>query len=171
MDYDVDMLRLYFKENNFTKEQIDYLLDINPFNREYLEWLKNRNITAKSLAIELTKRSLIHSNTCIQELTFNEDDKICKYLSNKAIISVTKKAIKFMPGYTILMRGSFNKQKKLITSFDEFNIPFIAGECTKNLEYYEKIKKYYTDIKEQLKNCELIESHYDDKNTCIIRSL
>lgn len=37
MDYDVEMLRLYFKEKNYSKEKINELLDSNPFNKEYIK--------------------------------------------------------------------------------------------------------------------------------------
>ena len=36
MDYDVEMLRLYFKEKNYSKEKINELLDSNTFNKEYM---------------------------------------------------------------------------------------------------------------------------------------
>lgn len=37
MDYDVEMLRLYFKEKNFTQKQINDILNENPFNYNYLK--------------------------------------------------------------------------------------------------------------------------------------
>ena len=39
MDYDVEMLKLYFKEKNYSEEKINELLDSNPFNKEYMEML------------------------------------------------------------------------------------------------------------------------------------
>ena len=39
MDYDVEMLRLYFKEKNYSKEKINELLDSNPFDKKYMDKL------------------------------------------------------------------------------------------------------------------------------------
>lgn len=64
------------------------------------------------------------------------------------------------------MRGKSNILKSCINH----NIPFIAGECTYDKTYYEKIKEYYLNLSEQLKNCEFIEDESDYRNTCIIKS-
>ena len=36
MDYDVEMLKLYFKEKNYSEEKINELLDSNPFDKKYM---------------------------------------------------------------------------------------------------------------------------------------
>ena len=83
MDYDVEMLRLYFKEKNYSKEKINELLDSNPFNKEYMEWIKSRNLTGKDLARVIIKNHLINKDTNIQEITSHENDRVSKYLFNK----------------------------------------------------------------------------------------
>lgn len=169
MDYDVEMLRTYFKEKNYPKEKINELLNSNPFDINYINWLKEREFTGKKLARELIKNYLIHSNDKLQELTTHENDTVSKYLSNKYIISSSKKTLKFMPGYKIFVRGKVaNKTNILIC--DKYNIPFILGECTKDLNYFRKIKEYYIELSKQLKNVELIENNFNNINTCIIRS-
>ena len=166
MDYDVEMLKLYFKEKNYSKEKINELLNSNPFDKEYMEWLKSRNLTGKDLARVIIKNHLINKDTNLQEITSHENDRVSKYLFNKSITSIITQSIRFMPGYTIFMRGKSNVLKSCINH----NIPFIAGECTYDKTYYEKIKEYYLNLSEQLKNCEFIEDESNYKNTCIIRS-
>ena len=166
MDYDVEMLKLYFKEKNYSEEKINELLDSNPFDKKYMEWLKNRNLTGKDLARVIIKKHLINKDTNLQEITSHENDRVSKYLFNKSITSIITQSIRFMPGYTIFMRG----KSYVLKSFINHNIPFIAGECTYDKTYYEKIKKYYLNLSKQLKNCEFIEDESNYKNTCIIRS-
>lgn len=166
MDYDVEMLRLYFKEKNYSKEKINELLDSNPFNKEYMEWIKSRNLTGKDLARVIIKNHLINKDTNLQEITSHENDRVSKYLFNKSITSIITQSIRFMPGYTIFMRGKSNILKSCI----KHNIPFIAGECTYDKKYYEKVREYYLNLSEQFKNCEFIEDESNYRNTCIIRS-
>lgn len=88
MDYDVEMLKLYFKEKNYSEEKINELLDSNPFNKEYMEWIKNRNLTGKDLARVIIKNHLINKDTNLQEITSHENDRVSKYLFNKSITSI-----------------------------------------------------------------------------------
>lgn len=170
MDYDVEMLRLYFKEKNYSEEKINELLNSNPFNEEYMSWLRNRNLTGKDLAKEIIKNHLINKDTNLQEVTSHENDRVSKYLFNKSATSIVTQSIRFMPGYTIFMRGKIKNQSKILKLCIKYNIPFIAGECTKNKEYYNRIREYYLNLSEQLKNCEFIEDESNYRNACIIRS-
>lgn len=170
MDYDVEMLKIYFNEKNYSKEKIDELLNTNPFDINYVNWLKEREFTGKNLARELIRNYIIHSNDKIQELAAHEDDIISKHLYNSSIISSTKKQIKFMPGYTIFIIGKITNQKNILNLCDKYNIPFISGECTKDLDYFRKIREYYIELSKQIKNVELIENSFNSTNTCIIRS-
>lgn len=170
MDYDVEMLKLYFKEKNYSDEKINELLDSNPFDKEYMEWLKSRNLTGKDLARVIIKNHLINKDTNLQEITSHENDRVSKYLFNKSITSIITQSIRFMPGYTIFMRGIIKNQSNILLSCSKYDIQFLAGECTYDKTYYEKIKEYYLNLSKQLKNCEFIEDESNYRNTCIIRS-
>lgn len=68
------------------------------------------------------------------------------------------------------MRGIIKNQSNILLSCSKYDIQFLAGECTYDKTYYEKIKEYYLNLSEQFKNCEFIEDESNYRNTCIIRS-
>ena len=167
MDYDVQMLKLYFKEKNFSLEEIESLLNDNPFNKDYVIWLNQSNSNGKTLAFEL--KNLIQRNTNIQEFVTHNNDSIGKYLANNVNISLYQDSVKVLPSHLVLMRGKNEKQSSLIKRLSNNNIPFVIGECTKDKLYYEYIRNYYIKLKKEF-NCSFIETNNYNQNMCIIKS-
>lgn len=171
MDYDACMLKLYFKEKGFSKEEIDDLLNENPFDQNYNLWLKKRENNNKTLAITLAKLKLISRKNNITEITSHPDDTICKFLENTHTTSCLGDKTFFIPNYTILMRGKSGYQYNFIKKLIYLNKQFILCECTKDIEYYKMIKEYYLFLSEQLGHTNLIESNDNDKKIAILKSI
>jgi hypothetical protein len=169
MDYDVEMLKIYFKEKNFNPEDIEKLLNDNPFNKEYMIWLKQRNNSGKCLAIQLKKNFMINKNINIQEIVPHNMDNIGKYFINNVNNSICHinqdiNKVKIIPNNLILVRGKFPNQGIFLQKLVERKNPFIICECTKDYNYYIYLKEYINN------NCELCEDFNLNHKICILKS-
>lgn len=167
MDYDVEMLKLYFKEKNFTKEQIDKLLADNPFDKEYVKWEQQVKHNNKTLIQTIKKMNLINSNCPIQEITNHEDNCLSNFLINPCEIKVLTNNIR-LSNKLLLMKGFIPNQKVILRKADNNNIPFIVGTCSKEIEYYNKMKLFYEELSNEIKNSKLIEKDNYNQKICLL---
>lgn len=175
MDYDVKMLKLYFEEMNYSNEEIENLLNTNPFNNDYQLWLNRRNNNAKTLAICLTKNSLININNNIQEILIHEKDSISKHLRNEKIYSTYSSSydinkVRLSSCDIVLIRGNGKNQEKFLHNLCKWNKKFIIGECTKDTNYYEKTIRYYKKLRNELSDyCKLYEFQNYNQKICVLK--
>ncbi|MBE6159731.1 MAG: hypothetical protein E7157_01640 [Lactobacillales bacterium] len=165
MDYDVEMLKLYFKEKNYTKEQIETLLENNPFNKDYVEWEQQVKYNNKTLIQTIKKLNLI-GNSPIQEITNHEDNCLSKFLSNQCEVKISNGNIR-LSNKLILMKGFIPNQKVILRKAYSNNIPFIVGTCSKELEYYRKMKSFYEEISSEIKSSKIIETESHNQKVCL----
>ena len=172
MDYDVEMLKLYFKEKNFTKEQIDKLLDENPFNLDYIMWEKQNQNNNKTLIHMIKKICLFDSNSPIQEIVNHENNSLSKFLSNPCEIKISpigdnNSNIK-IGNKLLLMKGFIPNQRIILKKADNYNIPFIVGVCSKDTNFYNRMKLFYQELMKEIKFSKIIEREYNDQKICIL---
>lgn len=166
MDYDVEMLKLYFKEKNFTEEQINTLLADNPFDGEYVKWEQQVKHNNKTLIQTIKKLNLINTNCSIQEITNHKDNCLSKFLINNCEIKIADSNIR-LTNKLLLMKGFIPNQKAILKRADSNNIPFIVGTCSKELEYYYKMKAFYKELSNEMKNSKLIEKENYNQKVCL----
>ena len=135
MDYDVEMLRLYFKEKNYSKEKINELLDSNPFDKKYMEWLKNRNLTEREKVETLL--DLLFNNEEIKNIyreRWNsvKDEKIFDELAEEEIQTFKR------GNYEIVEKESF---KKIALDKDVIKEIISSDDIQKILEEIESLEQ------------------------------
>ena len=172
-DYNCDMLKLYFKENNFNKKQIQELLNNNPFGENFCNWEKNYLLQNKIIATELKKNRLINSNNKIQEITINKDCSIGKHLYNdveyKEIdINNNLSNIKSY-GKLVLIRSQFKGEVKFLRDLGSKNIPFIKATCTDDYDRYNELIELYKYLKKYIEDLKLIIKEQNELKICIIK--
>jgi hypothetical protein len=174
MDYDIEMLKLYFKEMNFNKQEIASLLDNNPFNEDYIIWEKQTKNDNKTLSNILKYNHMISKQTKIHEITNHENNRVSIYLQNESSYSICPVNgdlnNTIFNNNLILMKGYFPNQFKFIKKISNYNIPFIAGTCTRNYNYYSYMYKYYQVILKSINNLELIEDVNEKQKICILKT-
>ncbi len=173
MYYDVEMLKLYFKENNFTREKINRLLDENPFNEDYIKWEKQTRNNNKTLAIELKKNKIIKQGIQIQEITNHEYNNIGMYLNNDVKYTICNNDyignIKLEKNL-ILIKGYYDDEYSFLKKIEESKKTFVAGICTKNYSYYEYVLRRYQSMLKYLKDCELFSNTNDNQYISILKN-
>lgn len=173
-DYNAEMLKLYFEEKNFTSDQINKLLEDNPFDSNFIEW-ENRILNENKLfANTIKKKNLIENDIPIQEITVHQDNNIGSYLHNN--VSYTQCSINEsitnvrLQNKLILIKGFYPYEVKLFERAQKYNIPFITGVCTKEPIYYHQILDEYIKMRDYLKNCQLIADRNKDQRVIILRT-
>ena len=104
MDYDVEMLKLYFKEKNFTKDQIEILLADNPFNKEYVNWEQQVKYNNKTIIQVIKKLNLINSVCPIQEITNHKDNCLSSFLINDCEVKTLNNNIRLTKNLNIIIK-------------------------------------------------------------------
>ena len=170
MDYNEEMLRLYFYENRFTKAQVQELLEKNPFDKNFCFWEEQKLYNNKSFAINIKKNGLINKNTTIQEIAVHENNSVGKYLQNDLIISPCSiksdiNKIKLQKRL-VLFKGLYPNEYYFLKKLLNNSTPFITGICTKDNNYYSYVLSKYKEMLESLKKCELLE--YQNLNNQIL---
>ena len=174
MDYDVEMLKLYFKEMGYTKEEIDHLLNTNPFNYKYMNWENQKQRDNKTLACILKEKGIVKRNEIIQEISIHCDNSIGRYLSNNVnqhICSINDNIskIKLTKG-TIFIKDLYKDENYFLKKLSLQKTPFILGICTKNNDYYKKVKDFYKNLSNELKLYILEERTNYNQNICIVKT-
>lgn len=175
MDYNVEMLRLYFKEKNFSKEDISKLLNSNPFNEDFVIWENQKLQSNKIFSNILKQNSFININTKIQEITIHENNSVGKYLQNdidyiKCSINKNINSTK-LRNNLVLIKELFPNEKQFLIKLSTHNIPFIAGVCSRNFDYYYKALTFYKNLAKEIKGSQLYEFQIKQNKTCILKRL
>lgn len=171
MDYDVQMLKLYFKEKNMTIEQINHLLNDNPFNSNYVKWEKQTLNSNKTFCIALKRNNLVNKNNKILEVTNHRMNSVSKYLENDIYYSInpinTDISNLRANGDLLIIRGIYPGQEELLKKVR--NKPFITGICSRDKNLYEYMKMKYTLMNDEIENSDLIELTNNDSKIIILR--
>lgn len=174
MDYNAEMLKLYFKEMNFDRNKINQLLNENPFDRNYCIWERQTLNNNKTLAIEIKKRHLIEPNTRIQEIVNHESNNISQFLQNDSEYTICPidgdlNKVK-LRNNLILFKGYFPNQYVFLKRINQYRIPFITGTCTKNHDFYKYMLNFYKRVLEDINELELIETTNCNQKLCILKT-
>lgn len=174
MDYTEEMLRLYFKEMNYSKEKIDSLLNSNPFNRDYVIWEKQKLNNIKTFGIQLKRNNFIRQNDEIQEISIHENNLVSKYLYNdceftKCSINDNINGIRTYKKL-VLVHGYYNGLSDFIIKLNNRKTPFITGISTKNSDYYNFFRKKIFDLKKEINSTSIYEVSENNVKTLILRS-
>lgn len=172
MDYDVEMLKLYFKEKNFTKEQINKLLEENPFNLDYIIWEQQIQNNNRALIQMIKKLNLINQDCQIQEITNHKDNSLSKFLSNPSEIKISSiddfsSSIR-ISNKLLLMKGFIPNQRIILKKADTHSIPFVVGVCSKDTDFYTRMKLFYQELTKEIKFAKLIERENNGQKICIL---
>lgn len=174
MNYDEEMLRLYFKENNFSPEEIEEALNTNPFDVNYVIWEKQKMNNNKSFSILLKQNHFISPETKIQEINIHKKNLISNYLNNEreySLCSSNENINKIKTkDKTIIIHGLYEGESYFLKKLNKYNVPFITGISTKNTEYFKKVKNEYLSFLKYLKNCLVFENEYNDVKSFILKS-
>ena len=82
MGYYNKMLDLYFKEKNYTKEEIEKILDENPFDSNFSHWESNILFEGKLFSNSLKKNGIVGRDDSVQELVLFDELGVCKNVTN-----------------------------------------------------------------------------------------
>ena len=174
MDYNAEMLKLYFREKNFSKEKIRELLETNPFDVNYAIWEKQVINNNKTFAIKLKRENMINQKVPIQEIAIHKNNIISKYLTNDVIISECSLSDNLndikLKNRLILLNGCYYNEYDFLKKLQKKSIPFITGICSKNYSYYNYVLYMYKNILKYLKNCELLTCENGEQHILILKT-
>ncbi len=174
MDYEEEMLKLYFNENNISNYKKYKLLNSNPFDLNYIIWEKQTINNNKTFAITLKKKNIIDVDTPIQEIAIHEQNSVGKFLYNN--VSCTTCSINDdinkvrLQNRLVLMKGFYPNEKVFLKRLQDYKIPFVTGICNKQKSYYLYVLREYKKMLEELDNCELINFKHDEQYLLILKT-
>ena len=175
MDYDVELLKLYFRENDFNQADKQNLLDSNPFNRDYVIWENKTKRKNKLIADVLKKNKLITSDTKIQEIVVHENNDVGRFLSNDIEYSIChsdENINKIKPrNKLILIHDIFKGQEFFLEKLSLKKIPFIVGVCDDNYTYYKKSIRFLNNLKNNIKGLQLFKKEENNIHICIAKKM
>lgn len=174
MDYNEEMLRLYFFENNFSKEKIDYLLENNPFDVNFVIWEKQTKNNNKTFAINLKRKDFIKQGSLIQEISIHNDNNVGQYLHNNIIYTPCSlrnniNNIK-LNNRLVLFNGFYKNELKFLKKLEYLSNPYITGICTKKKHFYEFVLNQYKSFLEELQSAELFDEKNEDQYILTLKS-
>ena len=170
IDYNSKMLTLYFKEKDFSNEEIQQLLNDNPFNFKFTKWEKNVQYYNRILANTIKRKKLVNENTVLQEVTNHKDNSISRYLNNNSEYYSTLNFFKRNDGI-VLIHDSIYRDNKAIKILCEKNNSFITGICTRDYVRYKKKLIFYKEILNKYKNIQLTEALENGHSICLIKKM
>ena len=146
VDYDAAMLRQFFKERELSKGKINYILNGNPFGKEYVIWEKqtiNNNLTFSKHV-----KCLVEEDELICEVTNHEGNRITSVMSNPSEYRIITETGKVYLNFDscLLFKGIANGEDRILKNIDLRRADIIIGVCTKNPHYYERCKEFYENI-------------------------
>ena len=149
MGYYNKMLDLYFKEKNYTKEEIEKILDENPFDSNFSHWESNILFEGKLFSNSLKKNGIVGRNDSVQELVLFDELGVCKNVTNYVdYIKINDNNVK----------GTKIAEKKVIYKghYDE--------------EYYKRILEIYKFYLLKFKNSKIIDEIDYNRDILIFKS-
>ena len=172
MDYISQMLRLYFYEKGYTKEEIKQLLENNPFDENFVKWELKKKKENIIFAKCLKNKHLITTTTPIQEIVMHKDNSVGYYLENdiyytECFIKDINKA-KLYANRVILLKGYYPNEFDLIKRLCNNSREFITGICTNDEDYRLFVLSNYRKMLSELKNCRLVRCERDYQNVVML---
>lgn len=146
IDYDVAMLRQFFSERDLSNGKINYILNTNPFGKEYVIWEKqtiNNNFTFSKHV-----KCLVEEDELICEVTNHKDNRVTAVMSNPSEYRISTESGKIYLNFdsVLLFKGIVNGEDRILRNIDFRRADIIMGVCTKNPHYYERCKEFYEKI-------------------------
>jgi len=118
MDYEAETLRQYFWECNYTKEEINELLETNPFGYEYILWEKQKIRDFRYFANIIKKEGLLNTNEKVYEICVNPNfmvsSSLCNERTYKLIPQKERYDFSFPNDVTIIMNGLYYNTNVLL---------------------------------------------------------
>ena len=149
IDYNAAMLRLFFREKKFSKDEIKRRLECNPFDGDFLEWEKNNIYNNRTFAVTIKKYGLLKSNTKVREVVVHENENVIKSLFNDnqyCIVNPNKPLhADFSSGRLIIIKGIYDEEEIFLKKLMLFQIPFIVG-TTSSLPSFESDRNFFLDL-------------------------
>lgn len=175
MDYDIEMLKLYFYEYGFTKEEIEKILNENPFDKYYTRWEAKKQKENKLFADTLKRNKLININTKIQEIAIHENNMVSKFLNNDVEYSschfdenINKVTFR---NKLVLIKDTFKGEDIFLKKLSLKKIPFIVGICSDNYQYYHQSLEFLNNLKNSIKGLRFIEIKEKNSNICLVKKM
>lgn len=175
MDYDIEMLKLYFYEHGFTKEEIEKILNQNPFDKYYTRWEAKKQRENKLFADTLKKNKLININTKIQEIAVHENNMVSKFLNNDVEYSschfdenINKIIFR---NKLLLIKDIFKGEEVFLKKLSLKGIPFIVGVCSDNYQYYNESLNFLKNLRNSINELKFIETKENNSNICIVKKM
>lgn len=173
MGYYNKMLDLYFKEKNYTKEEIEKILDENPFDSNFSHWESNILFEGKLFSNSLKKNGIVGRNDSVQELVSFDELSVCKNVTNYvdcikingSNVNGTKVANK-----KVIYKGHYDEEYEFLKFLEFKRIPFAIGICTKDRAYYKRILEIYKFYLLKFKNSKLLDETKYNRDILIFKS-
>ena len=173
MDYNVEMLHLYFKEMGYTPDEINDLLESNPFGYNFIRWERSKYYDNKVFSSTIKKYKLVHNNDRLYEICVSRDSTVSGSFINDKVyrqVGANESLGGYMPyNYKVIMNGLYINADFFIKKLKYKDIDFIVGVSTSNLDYYNKARKFYEELYYEL-GCKKIEEYNGVHKTCILCS-
>ena len=174
MNYDQEMLKLYFKEKGYTKEQINELLDTNPFDERYAKWEKIKQNDNKTMSIILKRNYIIPENRILQEILVHPQNCVSKYLTDDSILKVcsSEESIKNVrvSRDLLLISGLFEDEEKFLHFLITKDYKFVACMCTREMDLYERYYNMLRRVSKRLRYDEVMEFEICNQNLCLLKN-
>ncbi len=157
------ILRAYFKECNYTKEQINELLETNPFGVEFVRWENQKQIDNRTFAWAIKKLNLVRSSDAIYEFGIQGNLRVSELFANNSHFISTKDGrvnVSLPDSSILIINGVFLGMSDTIKKLKKSKKSFAIGLSTIDKDYYDKSKKYYQDIASKYGV-----SYYEDSET------
>nr|MBP3259050.1 hypothetical protein [Bacilli bacterium] len=168
IDYDVAMLRQFFNERELSAGKINYILNKNPFDLDYVIWEKqtiNNNFTFSKHV-----KCLIGEDESICEITNHKDNRITSVMSNPSEYRICTESGKIYLNFdsVLLFKGIANGEDLILRNIDFRRADIVMGVCTKNPHYYKRCKEFYESVTDGYHMFKIVKE--DDKQKIYIAS-
>lgn len=168
-DYNREMLKLYFKEKGYSKEEIDKILNNNPFDIKFVRWERNKLYSNRLIANTINRKKLIDSDMIVQEVTNHEYNSISKYLNNSNEVFTNTNFFKRKNGIILVHDNIHTKITNTIISLNRSDLNFITGICTKDIISYKIKLNKYKELAKEIEYAKVIEAMENNVNICILK--
>lgn len=159
--YEVEMLRQYFYEQDLELSTIKKLLDtdVMPFDGYYSKWENETKFENDLFSQYVRKNQLISLEQRITELTNHIDNSVLaqfsKEPSNYIFASsynngIIMESLKRYYSDILVAKGIYDNLDKLVNYYVSGNKNILLGICKIEDDYYERAIDYYKNLKSNL---------------------
>ena len=146
---DSNLLNAYFSECGYTKEEINELLESNPFGGDYMRWEKQKVKDNRYFASTIKKIGLLNSDIVLYEVGLDKSFRVSKSFMNEQYFyeaSDVNPTVYIPNNGMLIINGKFLGYASLINKLKLTNKRFAVGISTIDKDYYEDVKKYYKSL-------------------------